>query len=291
MFQGTGNKTTIPNLSQSRLGSIDVPLPPLHEQHEIAGVLRSLRNAIDGSERVVETLTSLKRSHVDEVFRSDGAIGWPRFPCEAVALTITVGVVVRPASHYVPFGVPAFRSLNVREDRLVTKSLVYFDAVASNGILAKSRLRTGDVLVVRTGDPGVSCVVPPEHDGSNCIDIVLVRPDRDQVLPEFLSRFFNSPDARRFVGQAKTGLAQQHLNIGALRKLPVPLPPLGVQHRVVEILSAIDAKVDAERRRLAALEDLYRTLLHGLMTGALRVDDPAVARETAQLSLPAIPVE
>lgn len=106
-----------------------------------------------------------------------------------------------------------------------------------------------------------------------------------------MSRFFNSPDARRFVGQAKTGLAQQHLNIGALRKLPVPLPPLGVQHRVVEILSAIDAKVDAERRRLAALEDLYRTLLHGLMTGALRVDDPAVARETAQLSLPAIPVE
>jgi|GEM_PF-2560338 len=69
------------------------------------------------------------------------------------------------------------------------------------------------------------------------------------------------------------------------------IPSLDEQRRIVEILAAIDAKIDAERRRLAALEDLYRTLLHGLMTGALRVDDPAVARETAQLSLPANPVE
>jgi type I restriction enzyme S subunit len=64
---------------------------------------------------------------------------------------------------------------------LDTTDIVYFSQKASDTILAKSRLRAGDVLVIRTGYPGTSCVVPPEYNGANCIDLVIVRPKAEKV--------------------------------------------------------------------------------------------------------------
>lgn len=122
--------------------------------------------------------------------------------------------------------------------------------------------------------------------------VFAVRPHQTELLPDFLAYVTQSPYGRSYffrVSHRTTNLAC--INRSKLSAFLVPLPPLDEQRRVVEILSAIDARIDAERRRLAALEDLYRTLLHGLMTGALRVDDPAVAREAAQLSLPLAPAE
>ena len=79
---------------------------------------------------------------------------WKLVPCESLCEMLTVGVVVKPSSYYVASGVPAFRSFNVREDRLVTNDLVFFSNAANDGPLSKSRLREGDVLIVRTGYPG-----------------------------------------------------------------------------------------------------------------------------------------
>ena len=58
--------------------------------------------------------------------------------------------------------------------------------------LIKSHLKTGDVLIVRTGYPGTACVVTPEFEGSNAIDIVIARPDMDKIIPEYLCAYTNS---------------------------------------------------------------------------------------------------
>jgi type I restriction enzyme, S subunit len=47
IFQGAGNKTTIPNLSSSRLAALEVPHPPLPVQEVIVQALGVLREAID----------------------------------------------------------------------------------------------------------------------------------------------------------------------------------------------------------------------------------------------------
>jgi len=185
---------------------------------------------------------------------------------------ITVGIVVQPASHYVPAGVPAFRSLNIREDRLDTSSLVYVSTEANDTILSKSKLRTGDVLVVRTGYPGTSCVVPDQFDGANCIDLVILRPARTMVA-EFLSRFFNSESGRQQALNAKTGLAQQHLNVGAVKRTKVPFPSLDEQREIAAILQTIDRKIDVHDTKKRSLQDLFKTTLHKLMTAQIRVNN------------------
>ena len=273
-------------VSGSLLKTLIVPVPPLAEQRKIAGVLGLVQRALEQEERLLQLTAALKKTLLHQLFtqglrgepQKHTEIGpvpesWNLVPCEDLCEMITVGVVVKPASHYVEKGVPAFRSFNVREDRLAPNDLVYFSKADNDTALAKSKLRAGDVLVVRTGYPGTSCVVPKEYDGANCIDLVIVRPKAGVARSGFLSRFFNAPAGKRQAVAAKHGLAQQHLNVGAVKRTRIAVPSLEEQDEIDFVLSTIQRKIFRITARKKALEDLFRTLLHQLMTAQIRVHD------------------
>jgi type I restriction enzyme S subunit len=75
-----------------------------------------------------------------------------------------------------------------------------------------------------------------------------------------------------------TGSTIPHVNKDLFRNLLVPLPPLPEQQTIAEILRAVDRKIEAEEARQRALEALFRTLLHNLMTARLRLPKELVAR-------------
>ena len=54
-------------------------------------------------------------------------------------------------------------------------------------------------------------------------------------------------------------------------KLNIPLPPLPEQRRIAEILSAVDRKLELERRRKEKLERVKKGLMNELLTGRKRV--------------------
>jgi len=58
-----------------------------------------------------------------------------------------------------------------------------------------------------------------------------------------------------------------------LRKNEVPLPPFPEQKRIVNILSTVDNKIEVEESRKSILKELFKTMLHKLMTGEIRLKD------------------
>ena len=286
------------NLNMALLRGFPIAYPPLSEQRRIAGVLGLVQRAVEQQERLRTLVAELKQTLLHHLF-THGLRGepqkptdlgpipqsWELRPCDELCEMISVGVVVRPASHYVPSGVPAFRSFNVREDRLNPSDLVYFSEETNNTKLAKSKLRKGDVLVVRTGYPGTSCVVPDEYDGANCIDLVIVRPKQALVRSGFLSRFFNTPAGKRQAVAAKHGLAQQHLNVAAVKRTQIPVPSLEEQTEIDAAMATVQRKLALIESRKIALTSLFRTLLHQLMTAQLRVSD----LDVESLLSPAVP--
>jgi type I restriction enzyme S subunit len=275
-----------PRTSWSGLREFKLHVPSVAEQRKIAAVLGLVQRAIEQQERLIALTTELKKTLLHKLFteglhdepQKQTEIGpvpesWEVAPCETLCEMITVGVVVKPASHYVSKGVPAFRSFNVREDCLETNDLVFFSEEDNDTKLAKSKLRTGDVLVVRTGYPGTSCVVPKEYDGSNCIDIVIVRPKTGVIRSGFLSRFFNAPAGKSQAVAFKHGLAQQHLNVSAVKRTLVPVPSLVEQGEIDSVLATVQRKIALISAKKETLTDLFRSLLYQLMTARMRVND------------------
>jgi type I restriction enzyme S subunit len=278
-------RTSWPSLREFRLS-----LPPLPEQKKIAHILSTVQRAIEAQERIIQTTTELKKALMHKLFteglrhepQKQTDIGpvpesWELIRCEDACETTSVGIVVKPTQYYVPNGVPALRSQNVRVDRMQMEPMVYISAKANDGPVAKSKLRTGDVLIVRTGaNLGMSCVLPAELDGCNCIDLLFIRTNPERLNGSFLSRFINSVEAKKQVGAGKTGMAQPHFNVGTVKRIFVPLPPLEEQEVIVSCLEKIDQKHDQAADKKSALQDLFRTLLHELMTAKTRVYELAV---------------
>ena len=64
-----------------------------------------------------------------------------------------------------------------------------------------------------------------------------------------------------------------HLNLGYLRDLLVVMPPLAEQKEIAEILNALDRKFDLHHKKRTVLDELFKAMLHKLMTGEIRVDE------------------
>jgi len=70
-----------------------------------------------------------------------------------------------------------------------------------------------------------------------------------------------------------TGSIFKAINKTKLLNFKIPLPPLPIQQKIAAILSTIDAKIEAEENKKKALEELFKALLHNLITAKIRVNN------------------
>jgi type I restriction enzyme S subunit len=66
---------------------------------------------------------------------------------------------------------------------------------------------------------------------------------------------------------------QKNINIQFLKPWPVPLPTSEEQGEISSVLAAADKKIRLATAKRDQLHDLFRTLLHELMTAKIRVHD------------------
>ena len=90
--------------------------------------------------------------------------------------------------------------------------------------------------------------------------MVILRCDRNKLLPAFLYHFLRSPSFYSQVNGLRSGVAQPQLPIRDMRQIRLPLPPLPVQQRIAGILSAYDELIENNQRRIRILEDMARSL-------------------------------
>lgn len=131
----------------------------------------------------------------------------------------------------------------------------------------KSCLREGDLLVVQSGHIGTTAVVPEAAAGSNCHALIINRFDRSKVVPHFVSQYINSEIGQARLRGLEVGSSMLHINTSELGRFILPLPPLGEQRRLAEILGLWDAAVEKTERLIAAKEISIRGLMQKLVMG------------------------
>jgi type I restriction enzyme S subunit len=180
---------------------------------------------------------------------------WRTVRLSEVASEVTVGFVGTMANEYVDSGIPFLRSLNVGRLKIDTYDIRYISQDFHSRI-SKSRLRPGDVVIVRTGKPGTCAVIPEELPNSNCSDLVIVRCGAE-ILNRFLCYYVNSA-ASNHIAAHTVGAVQQHFNVASAKTMEIPLPPLGEQKVIAHILGTLDDKIELNRKTNETLEAMAK---------------------------------
>ncbi|TLP63896.1 restriction endonuclease subunit S [Microbispora triticiradicis] len=180
---------------------------------------------------------------------------WPEYRLGELCTRITVGHVGSMTSRYTDKGVPFLRSQNIKRGHIDFSSIVYIDQDFHEE-LTKSQLKPGDLVIVRTGEPGTAAVVPAGIGLLNCSDLVIATPKSDMHAP-FLCYAINET-AQGFVRAHTVGAVQQHFNVRSAKELVLRVPSLEEQRAISGVLGALDDKIAINERIAATARSLSR---------------------------------
>ena len=296
VVDGSTYGAKMPRASWDFIGDLKIPIPPLEEQRTIATYLDRKTEQIDTliakKQRLIDLLQEQRTAVINravtqgldpDAAMQDSGIEWLGEVPAHWAVTklkflspqVTVGIVVKPSQYYVEEGVPCLRSLNVKERQLITDDLIHISP-EDNEELRKSMLFEGDLVAVRTGQPGTTAVVDERFDGANCIDLLIIR-NSEKFNSDFMAYVMNSGIAKAQYGEGSEGAIQQHFNVGTAKDLRVAVPPReeqdGIVKKLDERVESINMIIEREETLIDMLKELRTSLISEVVTGKIDVRD------------------
>ena len=185
---------------------------------------------------------------------------WKEVELSEVA-DLTVGFVGTMASHYTDSGVLFLRSTNIEPFNIKMDDVKYISP-EFNETIKKSQLNPDDVVIVRTGKPGACTVIPQKTEPWNCSDLVIIHPNKEKINPHFLASYIYL--ASGVINAHLVGAVQQHFNVGAAKKMKIPLPSIDVQNRIASIIQGLNDKIELNNKINENLERQARVLYQEL---------------------------
>ncbi len=268
------------NISQDILRRQQIWLPEIHEQRCIVARIKECMERveeIDGLRRVsLREAEAVLPSVLNEVFASQANLA-PLMTIGELALETRYGTSQK--CHTNPKGLAILRIPNVARGAININDLKYCDL--TNAEADRIRLESGDLLFVRTNgsrDLVGRCAVfdIPEQKSSFGFAsyLIRVRVDQAKVLPRYLAYFLNSTNGRSELdSRRRTSAGQFNINSENLRSIPLPVPPIAVQQRLLEQLEQREVQATRLVAELTSTnsegEGLRKAILHRAFAGDL----------------------
>ena len=164
---------------------------------------------------------------------------------------------------YIDDGIPVLKIQNIKPFEIIIKKMDFVSEVKFDE-LKRHSYKKNDIIMTKLGSPlGISAIV--ENIGEGLIVADLVRIRAKKVNTKYLCYHLNSPNTNEFINSKQKGATRPRVKISVVRELPIYLPPLPEQERLVAILdkafTAIDkAKVNAEQN-LKNAKELFESYL------------------------------
>ena len=281
IFEGVGNKTTIPNLSRSRLAALHVPQPMLNEQQAITAALARVRDAIKTHDQSITLAQDLKRTTMRSLFtqglrgeaQKETEIGpvpesWDVSTLGETAQLERGRFLHRPRNEPRFYGgaTPFVQTGDVvRSDGRIRE---FVQTLNEDGVAISRVFPAGTILITIAANIGFTGIL--QFD-SACPDSLVAITPNQSLNVEFLEYFLQTQQEK--MDKLAPKGTQKNINIQFLTPWPTVVPPDDEQSEIVAILEAVDRKIDLHRKKRAVLGDLFKALLHKLMTGKIRVTD------------------
>ena len=296
-FRSTTVGTGVPHVNKKVFEEFPTPVPPIHEQRGIAGILSTVDRVIEVVDAGVARLEGLKKALMRELLTGrirvreengklifnketdfqDTEIGkipreWGLAKLEEMAKIITgpFGSQLKK-SELTNHGIKVYTQENVLERNFEIGNL-YISEEKFKG-LKNFEVIPDDVLLTIRGTIGKSIKVPTGiTKGIIHTNLAIIRLEKKEVLPDFVELVFNESEIlMEQVRRIHTATTLPALYGRTLKQIKIMLPPLNEQKVVIGISSIIDRAIGLYRGERVSLERLKRGLMNLLLTGRVRV--------------------
>ena len=280
-----------PRTSWAHIREFEAPAATFDEQRQIANLLWLVHEGISRSETLVEEGQALKRAAMQRLFtrglrgeaQRETEIGpmpesWELRSLETLCKKTDAVNLLCEGDRLIQY----VDVSSVSREFLQIQSTARYKLKEAPG-RARKRILKGDVIFA-TVRPTLlrAAIVPEEMDNQVCSTAFCVlRRDQRKVVKNLIYYIVQRDQFIQQLTQVETGASYPAVTDRIVKEQMVPVPTIEEQREIVAILDAIDRKIDLHRRKRAVLDELFKALLHKLMTGELRV---------SELDLPALPL-
>jgi type I restriction enzyme S subunit len=277
-----------PNISQTIIKNIRLRLPPLPEQQRIAYILSTVQTAIEQQARLIKLIHELKSALMNKLF-TEGLHGekqktteiglvpksWEQVPLEKAG-DVIYGIQAAVANNFKPIGMKILTNKNITLDgQIILDEINYFELKTKRHF--ETVLQKGDILFNwRSGSKehiGKTAYFNLDGEYTHSSFILRIR-SNDNVSSRFLFWYlYFLRSSGYFLQKHDISSVNATFNKSAVDALAVFLPSKDEQEEIAAIFDTVDTKVNILKQKQDVQEELFRTLLHQLMTGQTRVNE------------------
>jgi len=264
-----------------------IPLPPISEQRKIARVLSTIQRAVEQQDKIIEATKRLKKSLMQKLFRfgisdlgvadlKETEIGlipkrWEVAKAKEICVRVTDGThdTPKPSDE----GYLLITSKNLKNGKLDFASCYLISRKDFFEVNKRSKVDLYDVIFGMIGTIGSPILVTEEYPEFAIKNVGLFKTEQNKELGLWLYYYLSTDILSNFVNSHISGTSQRFIPLWFLRNLPIILATPDERKEIIEVLQTVDKKIEIEQRRKATLKELFRTMLHKLMSGEVRVRD------------------
>jgi type I restriction enzyme S subunit len=292
-FAVLANGLTRVGLGQYELDNIEMPFPPPEEQSLITGFLDRETAKIDElvveQQKLIELLKEKRQAVISHAVTKglnpnvplkSSEVAWigdipTHWGCAAlnrIASRVVVGIAEAATHAYAEKGIPILRSTNIRPGKIIG-NILFVDAKFAGDRITKL-MNAGDLVTVRTGNAGVTAVIPRELEGCQCFTMLITTLNEGSIV-DYYCNWMNSVAAQCYFSLEGWGTAQINISVPILKALPVPMPPASEQKEIVAFLKIEIGRFDTltaqAQRAIELLQERRTALISAAVTGQIDV--------------------
>lgn len=227
---------TVTSIRKPMIQDFSIPIPPLPIQREIVRIL-------DNFTELTAELTARQKQYG---FYRDKLLSFSENEVEYLPLgklypDIRNGFVgtVTPFFSNKEDGVLYLRGTNVHDGVISDEDIVYVtkDFHEKHN---RTELRADDIIMVQSGHVGECAMVGEAYAGANC-HALIVMSNGGKCNSKYIVYYFHSREGKKKLNAITTGGTVKHILASKIKRVIVPVPPLEVQDRLVDVLDNFDA--------------------------------------------------
>ncbi|MEX2409904.1 MAG: restriction endonuclease subunit S [Candidatus Paceibacterota bacterium] len=262
-----------PQITKGAISSFKILFPPSSEQNKIVKVLDSIQKAVDTQNDLIEKTRELKRVMMKKLFtegtrgekQKDPKIGkipksWKVFMLKEFVQRKIDSRKPKTGDKYI-----GLEHLNSGENKIHG----FGDGAEVKS--TKNIFEVNDILYGKLR-PYLDKVALAHFSGVCSTDIMVLQPIKERLTSKFLVYFLHNSSFRAVADATTQGTNHPRTSWERLKKFEFTIPTVNEQKKIVNILQNVDEKIEIHKNKKEKYEELFRSMLHKLITAEVRVD-------------------